>query len=876
MAGVGRLAGRWPLVARDMELTLFRDALDGDTVRALLVYGPPGVGKTRFAEECLELAAQAGHRVARTAASRAAAAIPLGALAHLLPSGLGGDSDPGSLVDRALQDLRELAGPDRLLLFVDDLPLLDSLSLVLLTQLVGAGAVFLVATLRTGDPVPDVLGALWSGDRALRIDLADLDRPGAEALLQDVLGGQVGVSTLAEFWLAGRGNPLYLRELMLGAAQDGTLRHEADVWRLTGPLPSSPRLLELVGERIRSSGEAGRAVLDRLALCQPLGLDELAEPAGLAVLEELESAGLIQMRVAQRRHEVTLTHPVYAQVLQGSMARIRSRGMLLDQVGRVEANGVRRREDALRVATWRLDATGTADPRLLLRACRLARHAYDHAEMERLARSALEAEDGAEARLLFGEALNARGRFQEAEEVLLGATGLTADDDLRQRLALARAVNLTWGVDRPDLAAEVLDHGRRTLPLRYHGELIALAAMQLAFGDRPAEALALLAQVPPAPGRRPTRMHCVAEAYALAATGRCGRASAVLAAGHRPWDPSHPESQYLHAGSPLMAEAIVDHAAGRLPAAITTMTLALEHGVEDDLPQAIGGYAWRLGELLLAAGRPRTAARWARDGIAVARAQHLPGLLTLASACLAVALAQLGDAEGARTALAETGASPGSAGMIAQAHAWTAAAAGELTAARETLLAAAESAAARQRHTACAELLHDVARMDDPGTVMARLDELALRCDSPLVTARAVYARGAAKRDGALLEDAAERFATMGAMLYAAEAATAAAQAWQWHGDPRRAAAATARASILVAGCEGARTPALSTVERGVTPLTQREREICLLAAQALTSKQIADRLVLSIRTVNNHLQNAYAKLGVGSRGELATALRTG
>jgi len=57
-------------------------------------------------------------------------------------------------------------------------------------------------------------------------------------------------------------------------------------------------------------------------------------------------------------------------------------------------------------------------------------------------------------------------------------------------------------------------------------------------------------------------------------------------------------------------------------------------------------------------------------------------------------------------------------------------------------------------------------------------------------------------------------------------------------------------------------------------PLTSREREIATLAAQGLTSPEIAERLFLSARTVNNHLQSAYAKLGVNRRDQLAEALR--
>ena len=60
---------------------------------------------------------------------------------------------------------------------------------------------------------------------------------------------------------------------------------------------------------------------------------------------------------------------------------------------------------------------------------------------------------------------------------------------------------------------------------------------------------------------------------------------------------------------------------------------------------------------------------------------------------------------------------------------------------------------------------------------------------------------------------------------------------------------------------------------RGARLAQFRERDIATLAARGEPSKAIAERLFLSVRTVNNHLQNVYSKLGVGSRRELAAAL---
>ena len=51
--------------------------------------------------------------------------------------------------------------------------------------------------------------------------------------------------------------------------------------------------------------------------------------------------------------------------------------------------------------------------------------------------------------------------------------------------------------------------------------------------------------------------------------------------------------------------------------------------------------------------------------------------------------------------------------------------------------------------------------------------------------------------------------------------------------------------------------------------LTEREREVALLAVKGYTAKRIAEELVVSEYTAKNHLSSIYQKMGVVSKQEL-------
>jgi DNA-directed RNA polymerase specialized sigma24 family protein len=132
---------------------------------------------------------------------------------------------------------------------------------------------------------------------------------------------------------------------------------------------------------------------------------------------------------------------------------------------------------------------------------------------------------------------------------------------------------------------------------------------------------------------------------------------------------------------------------------------------------------------------------------------------------------------------------------------------------------------------------------------------MAAWSDSPRVAVCAERAAASARSDRDVPEHAAERFEEIRALLHAAEVSAEAAASHAAPGNRPRAVAVAEASRRLAKHCPGAWTPKLRLADAAQNKLTPREAEVAALARRGLPNAQVADRLILSRRTIHSHMQ---------------------
>jgi DNA-binding CsgD family transcriptional regulator len=874
------LTGSWPMVGRTEVLARIVEGLTASTTRAFVVGGSAGVGKSRLLSEATATAQRRDMVVARVTATRSASSIPFGAVAPLLPvDDLLADSLVGVL-QRAARAIANLGNGRDVLLSVDDAHLLDEASATLIHQLAIDGSVRLLLAIRTGEQISAALAGVVNDPSTDTIELHQLRRRDVEALTATVLGDAIDGAVLQSLWDGSQGNPLYLRELLAAATEEGSLENDEGVWRLTRKPTVPSRLVELIDARLESLGDDERVALEILAVAHSVGRTALEDLVGTDTVSHLVQRGLIVAGRDERRQPVRLQHPLYEEAVRRRMSSRRTRNRQLELADLIDARGMRRRDDRLAVTTLRLDAGGKLDLDLLETAAMDAYFALDADLTERLTRAGVAAGAGPKLRRLLAEIMRWQGRHDEAEAIVSGISLTDVDERERALTVLVRAENMFRGLGERERATRLLHDVRPSIrDAAWRDELTAMEAVfdALAGDVRTAHAAAT-----PIIERGPSRAMAVAATASVAALtfmGRPDEATAVAEAAFAAASALAPQESQAVVATHVMERVLGLVESGRLAEAEMIGRMSYEWSLASGHAIGQGWFSLLLARSAQTGGRLEESARRYRESSLVFRDLRDHGIRRWALAGLAQVTATLGREAEASMVLDELDTAPKTAvhlleAEVMRARAWVAVARNTPSEARRLLADAADWAASRGQHGLELTMCHDLVRIGDSRVAAARAAALAPTLEGRLNAARGLHAAAARAQDGAALDHAAAELEAIGANLYAAEAAAQAAVAHRRNGRASLASASEARSADLAARCDGAVTPGLdATTDHEAARLTARELELARLAADGQSSAEIATQLGISIRTVNNLLQRAYTKLGISGRRDLANRL---
>jgi DNA-binding CsgD family transcriptional regulator len=861
----------WPLIGRSEETAAIQAAILASDASGIVVYGAAGVGKSRIAREALSAAESQGCECRWAAGTSSGRAIPLGAFAAWAPSGV---TDTVQLLRGVIESLTAASSGATVVLGVDDVHLLDDLSVFVLHQIVQRGTAKVMLTVRDGDPIPVAVQEIWTVGQFDRLDLQPLSLDETTALLSATLDGPVDPDAAQRLWKLTRGNLLYLRNIVEQEVADGRLMRPQGYWRWLGDPVMPPGLVELIESRMGALPAPVSDVVDAVAVCEPIELAHLRRIVDPAAIEEADIRALITLEPTVGGVEVRVAHPLYGEVRRRRAAPTRLRrlrGLVAAELAAADD-----RDDiqvVVRRATLSLDSDLTPDADLLVKAAHGAVWLADLPLADRLAEAAVRAGAGPEPNFVRAHALSWLGRGEDAAAVLAEIRTGQLTEDERARLAFLRASNMLWALGDPARAKEIIDDASRSASPQARSYIDAFLTVYWFATDEPDAAMhasksLALGDLPAVVGAE--------IAFVLAAicadAGRTTEAVAVADAGYavaaRSFDAPHMRFNIAdaHVSALLLAGRIAD----ALEVAERVRRQAADlPGAAQLLGAAVAGRAE------LAAGQLHSAGALLEQAAVGLSTTHALGWGYRYHVPRATALAMGGSTVEAASALAALNKQRRPFRLLdyerSLARAWVAAGQGAVSEAITVLLSAAKRASAKGQFAAEVLCLQTATQFGDRSGSL-RLRDLEAIVEGPRVGIAARFSAALSDGDAAELAAVSEEFERMGDLVAAVDAAAQAALAYRSQGLRGSFLGCATRADALAEQCGGARTPALRQASEPV-PFTDREREIVMLIGEGLSNRAVAERLTLSVRTVESHIYRAMAKTGTTSRDELAALL---
>lgn len=875
----------WSSLVRQKSVDAILAQLLDNNFHGAAILGPRGVGKTALARS-VELKLAATTHIIRLYGTNGEVTVPYGTLAvEMARLSARQSQSPASIIEGLADLTRQDAKGRPVVLVLDDLPGMDTASMGVIMHLVLTGTAKLLVVARHAGDLPEDL-AWMVKDRLLTENRVEpFSREEVRTLLSKALGGIVSESVVTALYHNSSGNPRVLHALVKEYLAQNVLQSHKGVWFLDGiPAVNADSILsELVTARLAGENAAVNAGVEKMSLLKNIPLPVALSCLGAETLSQLQERDLVHI-VAQGKQMVSLTEAYLGEIVREHLSPTRKAALLreISAVMKFDETAMNRQE-LMSYAAWIMDAGMVLRPDLALAAAQaavdlfepvLALECCDHVPAGHVL-EVQAAQQRSRAHFLMANYVKSVAVLENVEPAVLDQLSPTA----YASWAADSIASLLWvpgGYYRIEQllleANHRLKHAESEhLDIRDARMLLNLARYEFMVhkGEFQQVSEALEA------GSKDTRdrehqLNCASlMIMVLAATGREIEAVDLFKSSEAdikkfdlvlrmsPWRIQGVSLALMWSGQWRVCEAVLKERNATYSRIVHYRGGNLDLGI---------GLAYTF------AGRGSEAVDKLQIAAAQLEVRDTYNSLGVAYSALAFAFAQVHDHAAASKYLdmAQNSSTQMMWAHRSTAHFFQLMARRWMgdAAASEALVAAAMDDAGLGRFTAASIALFGatLAATDERYSL---LEETSLKRQGAMASVNVAVARAHRTNDAALALEAAAQAQVLELDAVENRCAMIALDMAQAAGDSQTAWRAQMRldrrdkAAPLL--------PMQSSVPK--VKLTQRELQIARLAGQHLSNRTIASRIGVSVRTVEGHLYQVFAKLGISSRDELKAAV---
>lgn len=860
------------------------EQLTESAARGVLIVGSSGTGKTWMLGQILTALGPDAISI-RLTASKALAGIPFGAVNARVGSTLVRSNDYYEVLNGLLKQISAAPqGSPRVYLMVDNAQYLDEQSAAVILQVVMSTETKLIMVDQPGNHHGS-LRELWRDGHLIRFELSPLQAHDVHSYLERLLAGKVARTTAEYLTSRSAGNPMVLQGLIDGAQEEGSLRKINNVWVLDHPADRlSLESREFLHMDLAYLAVSSRKIVEILALGGPLPLSALLKLSSPETIDDLQQRDLAEIVPAENL-TVRLVLGATAASIRALVPVGRSR-LYLDEVTKLlPANYEQFPENLINFTRWSMDCGLPVTEECVLNAAVWANRLMRPNEALHLTQNKLTQRNVSpllSQRAIAQVNLNLPGEAQE-----LAVRALELADTSDAAATALYAIHLSY-ISDPDYEAGFeqswADYVNRfgtvsVATASSQGDInalmvLALSEVSLGHIENARENIAGLLEHPFTANITDQVLLKSMLCEIFSASGQMKKAVELAAEAIRdlksPTGFPRPDIAilaYSRAVAAFIYDGAWEHARLALdPATFTNPDLILYGGGLKELAAAMmhcrrGYIEQALSALESAVGALNDYDPWS----------VLPSVLSLMAYCRVMR----GDVIGAQDCLTQL------TKLTRRSSKFYALEAAAYAAAAQFMTGQSEQGIMRLRNLQqeCLNsgflgieltVLSLMVRVGDV-TSITRLVEVAQLLDSGSKEFFVHWSNAMRSQDPVKLEEASTTAMDYGFELIAVELATHALRKLHNGGKVHMSRKTASKVEAMRDRMPGLVSPVFHSIDQ--PKMTRREYQIALLVAQGESNNSIAQRLHVSLRTVEGHLYRTFIKLDIRSREQLATLM---